>query len=535
MKKNKILFCMVLLFIFLFLSTTYTSAVYMNGSEKFIIKMDMMRNMLIEMDMNMSIQKIKGYIGRIFTIYTIFISIVIFMENKNPSKTIAWLLVLTLIPVIGFIFYLFMGQNVRKKKIFNKKKSKDFLYFEQMANGQRDAIEGKALFKEDKSFVKKRLIRLILNSAKSPFTVNNKVKVLSNGDETFSSILESLKEAKDHIHLEYFIIKDDHIGKIIKNILMNRAREGLKVRVIYDSVGSWRLSRKYLREMKEAGVEIYGFSPVVFPILSRKLNYRNHRKIIVIDGKIGFVGGLNIGDEYLGKNPYLGFWRDSHVKVEGEAVYALQNIFLRDWMFVTKEVISFSHRYYPKLSYYGEQLVQMIASGPDTDWQSIMQAYFLIIASAEDRIWINTPYLVPGESIMLALKTAALSGVDVRIILPEKPDHKTVFWASLSHVEELLEAGVKIYQYKKGFIHGKIMLVDGEAASIGTANLDLRSFEINFEVNAFIYDQDIIKEMEDHFLVDIKDSQQIILEEYKNRSIFNKIKESTARLFSPLL
>ncbi|WP_242847909.1 cardiolipin synthase [Inediibacterium massiliense] len=533
MKKNKIVFYMALLIIFL--STTRICALEINEPQGFMMKMDMIRNMIIKTDMHISIQKIKGYIGTVFTIYTIFIGIVIFMENKNPSKTIAWLLVLTLVPVIGFIVYLFMGPNVRKKKIFNKKKSKDFIYFEQIANGQKDAIEGKALFKEDESFVKKRLISLILNSAKSPFTVNNKVKVLSNGDETFSSIIEVLAEAKDHIHLEYFIIKDDNIGKIIKNILMNKAREGVKVRVIYDSVGSWRLSRKYLREMKEAGVEIYGFSPVVFPILSRKLNYRNHRKIIVVDGKIGFVGGLNIGDEYLGKDPYLGFWRDSHAKVEGEAVYALQNIFFRDWMFVSKEEILLSSRYYPKLSYYGEQLVQIIASGPDTDWQSIMQAYFLIIASSENRIWMNTPYLVPGESIMMALKTAALSGVDVRIILPGKADHKTVFWASLSHVEELLEAGVKVYQYKKGFIHGKIMLVDGEAASIGTANLDLRSFEINFEVNAFIYDQEIIAQMEEHFLIDIKDSEEIILEEYKRRSIFNKIKESTARLFSPLL
>ncbi|WP_231701833.1 cardiolipin synthase [Crassaminicella thermophila] len=500
-----------------------------------IVKIDEIQNSVLSENFPIYLQKIKGYIGTVFTIYTIFIAIIIFMENKNPSKTISWLLVLVLFPVIGFIFYLFMGQNVRKKKIFKKKRKRDFPFFEQVANIQREAVRDKELFEANESFVKKRLISLILNNSKSPFTINNHLKVLTNGDETFSSIIEALKGAQHHIHLEYFIIKDDYIGGIIKHILMDKAKKGIKVRVIYDSVGSWRLSERYLQEMRNAGVEIHAFSPVAFPLLSRKLNYRNHRKIIVIDGKIGFLGGLNIGDEYLGRNPHLGFWRDSHLKVEGEAVYGLQNIFLMDWLFVTNQEITFSPIYFPKLSHYGEQLIQITASGPDSDWESIMQAYFSIISSAEDRIFINTPYLVPGESIMMALKTAALSGVDVRIILPSKPDHKTVFWASMSNVEELLEAGVKIYQYKKGFIHAKIVLVDGIVASVGTANLDIRSLEINFEVNAFIYDQDIVSKMEKNFLIDIEDSQEIKFEEFLKRPLINKVKESTARLLSPLL
>ncbi|WZL72865.1 cardiolipin synthase [Clostridiaceae bacterium 35-E11] len=481
------------------------------------------------------IKKIEGYVGTVFTIYTIFIAILIFMENKNPSKTIAWLLVLVLVPIVGFIFYLFIGQNVRKKKMFKKKRKEDFLHFEQIAHMQKEAIADERLFEENESFVKRRLINLMLNSARSPITVNNSSKVLTNGQETFESIIEALKKAKDYIHLEYFIIKDDYIGGMIKNILMEKARQDVKVRVIYDSVGSWRLTGRYFKEMRDAGVEIYGFSPVAFPILSRKLNYRNHRKIIVVDGKIGFLGGLNIGDEYLGKNSYLGFWRDSHLKIEGEAVYGLQNIFLMDWLFVTKQEISFDTVYFPKLGYYGEQLIQIAASGPDSDWESIMQAYFSIISSAEDRIWINTPYLVPGESIMMALKTAALSGVDVRIILPSKPDHKTVFWASMSNVEELLQAGVKVYQYTKGFIHAKILLVDGIAASVGTANLDIRSFELNFEVNAFIYDKDTVAGLEKNFLIDVDDSKELKLEEYLRRPLLDKVKESTARLFSPLL
>ncbi len=481
------------------------------------------------------LEKIKGFLGVIFTLYSIFIGILIFLENKNPSKTIAWLLVLFLVPVIGFFLYLFLGQNVRKKNIFKKKKNRDLAYFENLAYLQRETIIENDIFKNEKSFVKKRLISLILNNAKAPITVNNRSTVLTNGEETFDSIIEELKKAKHHIHVEYFIIKDDEIGGVIKNILIDQAKKGVAVRVIYDGVGSWRLSKKYLKEMREAGVEIHGFLPVCVPLLSRELNYRNHRKIIVIDGKVGFIGGINIGDEYLGKNPQLGFWRDTHLKIEGESVYHLQKIFLMDWLFVTKKEIPFTRDYFPKLGYYGAQLVQIMASGPDSDWESIMQAYFVIISSAEEKIWIYTPYLVPGESVMTALKTAALSGVDVRIIIPSKPDHKMVFWASMGNLEELLRAGVKIYRYQRGFIHAKILLVDGIAASIGTANMDIRSFQINFEANAFIYDHHIVERMEKDFLMDIEDGEEVCLEEYLKRPFVNKFKEAAGRLLSPLL
>lgn len=477
----------------------------------------------------------RNLIGTVFTLYTIFIAALIFMENKNPSKTISWLLILVLVPVIGFVFYLFLGHNLRKENIFKKKKVRASEHLEEVAKLQQEAIKDKQLFYDDDNFVKRRLISLILNNAKAPFTINNQVTVLTNGVRTFESIIEALKMAQEHIHLEYFIIKNDAIGGKIKNILMEKAQSGVKVRVIYDSVGSWRLGKDYIAQMREAGVEIYGFLPVFFPLLSRELNYRNHRKIIVVDGKIGFLGGLNIGDEYLGNNVYLGFWRDTHLKMEGEAVYGLQNIFLDDWEFVTKESIAFDQIYFPKLSYYGEHLIQITPSGPDSDWQTIMQAYFSIIASAEEKIWINTPYLVPDESIMMALRTAALSGVDVRIILPSKPDHRTVYWASMSNVEDLLTAGVKIYKYQKGFIHAKILLADGTTASVGTANLDIRSFQINFEANAFIYDSEIVERMEKDFLEDIEESKEVTLEDYLKRPLHDKIKEATGRLFSPLL
>jgi cardiolipin synthase len=277
------------------------------------------------------------------------------------------------------------------------------------------------------------------------------------------------------------------------------------------------------------------FFPVILPFLNNKLNYRNHRKIVIIDGKIGFVGGLNIGDEYLGKDTRYGFWRDSHVRLEGESVYLLQNIFLKDWFFVTEENIE-GDSYYPSLiEEPGEELIQIASSGPDSDWESIWQMYFSIIATAQEKIYITSPYFVPDDSISMALKTAALSGLDVRILLPSRPDHQTVFWASRSYFQELLEAGVRFYLYQPGFVHAKILLVDGVVASIGTANMDIRSFQHNFEVNAIIYNSNSVYKLEEDFINDLMDSKELTLKEYKRRPWHHRILESVARLLSPLL
>lgn len=477
---------------------------------------------------------IRNFIGIFLTIYTFFIGIIIFLENKNPSKTTAWLLVLFLLPVLGFVLYIIFGQDLRKKYKLKKKRTSDYKHLEDTAEIQKELLKEVDLFRDEDSHVKTRLINLLLRNSDSPFTINNTTEVLTNGEKTFDSILAELKKAKNHIHMEYYIIRSDVIGNKIKDILVQKALEGVEVRVIYDSVGCWRLSKKYIKDLREVGVEIHSFFPVVFPVLSRELNYRNHRKIIVIDGKIGYLGGLNIGDEYLGYNPQLGFWRDTHLKIEGEAVYSLQNIFLRDWEFVSNNPVVGSE-YYPKLSHYGNQLVQVISSGPDGDWKAVFQGYFTMIANAEKYIWITTPYLVPGSSISTALTSAALSGVDVKIIIPSKPDHKIVHWASLGNIEDLLRAGVKVYKYNKGFIHSKILMVDGVAASVGSANLDIRSFEINFEVNSFIYDNDVVRRLELDFEEDLKESEEFILEDFSKRGLPSRFRESLGRLFSPIL
>ncbi|MTI46426.1 cardiolipin synthase [Sporosalibacterium faouarense] len=479
-------------------------------------------------------KRLGKFLGLFLTLYTVFIAIVIFMESKNPSKTVAWLMVLFIIPFLGFILYIFLGQNIRKKYKYKKKKYNDYKHLSNNVSTQKELLRESGIFKNKGSKVKSRLINLLLKNSDSPFTINNKVEILTDGVATFSAIIDELEQATHHIHLEYFIIRNDEIGNKIKDILIKKANAGIEVRLIYDSVGCWKIGKKYINEMKLAGIKVFAFSPTAIPVLSRELNYRNHRKIIVIDGKVGFLGGLNIGDEYLGHDPKLGYWRDTHMKIKGEGVYSLQNIFLKDWEFVSGEYVS-SEIYYPKLKYYGEELLQLTSSGPDSDWKSIMQAYFTMISNAENRIWIETPYLVPGESITTALMAAALSGVDVRVIIPNKPDHLLVYWASRGNVEDLLRAGVKVYTYEKGFIHSKVLLVDGSAATVGSANLDIRSLEINFEVNSFIYDEDVINRLEDDFKNDLKHSNEILLEEFSKRSIFEKFKESLGVLFSPLL
>ncbi|WP_242620547.1 cardiolipin synthase [Senegalia massiliensis] len=476
----------------------------------------------------------RSILSFLFTFYTISIGVIIFIENEDPQTTITWLLVLFIFPVVGFVLYLFLGQNIRKKKIFQKEENIRTKSLEDIAEIQLNAVKESKIFSEEKHSLKKKLISLILNNSKSPVTINNKSKILTNGKQKFKELKKDLSNAKKHIHIEYFIIKNDNIGNEIKNILIKKAEEGVEVRFIYDSAGSWRLGKKYIKSLKDAGVKVEGYLPVFLPGLSRDINYRNHRKIVIIDGNIAFTGGINIGDEYLGKSKKFGFWRDTHIKIEGEAVYALQNIFLNDWYFCTKENLE-DLKYFPKLKYYGEQLIQISSSGPDTEWESIMQSYFSLITYANDRVWITTPYLIPNESMNVALRTAALSGIDVRIIIPDIADHIVAFWGSRSYVSELLKAGVKIYRYQKGFVHAKTLLVDDMVASVGTANLDNRSFHINFEVNAFVYDKDIANRLEKDFLKDFKNCDRINYEEYEQRGALQKFKEAIGRILSPIL
>ncbi|MDG5789133.1 cardiolipin synthase [Evansella sp. AB-P1] len=473
-----------------------------------------------------------GGISIIFSLSAFFIAIVIFLENRDPSKTVTWLMVLAIFPIIGFFFYLMFGQNFRKRKSFTKKAILDEQAFHRI-EGNRPIDESKI---NEMASHQQKLFRLAHKLANTPISFQTDTKVLTDGKETFTFIKQALKNAEDHIHMEYYIVRDDQIGYEIKDILIQKAKEGVHVRFLYDSVGSWKLKKEYVQELKEAGVNMVPFSPVKIPLFNHRINYRNHRKIIVVDTKYGFIGGLNIGDEYLGKNRYFGHWRDTHLFVQGEAIRSLQLIFLRDWYYATNEAALKQSYLSPDLpKRVDEGGVQIIASGPDTRWEILKKLFFTMITSAKRSIWIASPYFIPDDDILSAIKIASLSGVDVRILVPSRPDKRIVFYASRSYFPELLDAGVQIYEYHRGFMHSKLIIVDHEIASIGTANMDMRSFHLNFEANAFLYQTRSVEKLVSDFIYDMEHSTIIRRDVFKKRSFTHKIIESTSRLLSPLL
>lgn len=470
----------------------------------------------------------------LYFLTVIFIAVLIILENRNPVKTISWILVLVLLPFIGIVIYLFFGQEYRKTKMYSRKGLKNLEKLRKLTLVQLDNLPRNHFQINDRLYSKKRLINLLLSNSNAILTNDNEVKVLRNGEETFPEIFRAIQQAKHHIHLEFYIVEDDVIGNYLREVLIQKALEGVEVRFIYDDVGSWQLKKKFIRSMSDAGIKVDCFMRVRFPNLTSKVNYRNHRKILVVDGHTAFVGGLNFADRYQNGVPGIGPWRDTHLKVIGGGATALQIIFMADWYFVSKEILRGENYFKPFVAGSGK-LVQVTASGPDSDWESIGQAYFLAIATANDCVYLSTPYLMPTADIVTALKTSALGGVDVRIIVPGLSDAITAKWGTNSFIEELLEAGVKVYFYKGGFIHSKIIVVDSVFSSVGTANLDFRSLETNFEVNAMIYDEEIAETLTAQFLEDQSKSDEIVLAQWIKRPRINKIKESFARILSPML
>ncbi|HZG70515.1 MAG TPA: cardiolipin synthase [Chondromyces sp.] len=471
------------------------------------------------------------YTSLMFTLTVIVIGFVIFFENRHPSQTLTWLVVLGSFPLAGFVFYLLFGRSYRKERMFKKKYILDRESYQKYKNSHTP----EDLKNHFRDYGERKVYSLAEHLGNSEISFHTKTKLLTNGEETFGAIKEELLKANHHIHLEYYIVRADGIGNEIKDILIAKAHEGVKVRFLYDAVGSWTLPRGYIEELREAGVEMVAFGPVHLPFLNNKFNFRNHRKIIVIDGQIGFVGGLNIGDEYLGKVDHFGFWRDTHLYVRGEAVRGLQLIFLQDWYYMTNDNFITPGYLTPKIEENMTGGVQMIAGGPDNEWSVIKNIFFSMITSAEKYVWIATPYFIPDEDIFSALKIAALSGIDVRLLVPHRPDKRIVFHASRSYFPDLLEAGAKVYEYEKGFMHSKFIIVDGEMASIGTANMDMRSFHLNFEVNAFLYHTQSTEALVNEFLRDLENAREINIEDFNKRHIGYRMIESTARLLSPLL
>lgn len=477
-----------------------------------------------------SLQLVSG----IFLITSIAIALIIILEKRSPYRTVAWILILVILPIVGLIFYLFFGQDYRKRKIFSRKGLKEVGKLRVMISKQLRQISKKHISTDPAVVEHEKLISLLLKNSNSLLTTGNKVEILNNGEATFTAIFKSIEQARHHIHLEYYIIDDDETGQYLKNLLIRKSREGVEVRVIIDDVGSWGLKKKFLNELTSAGVELYPFMQVRFPRLTSKVNFRNHRKIAVIDGKVGFTGGINFADRYKNGLKEIGPWRDMHLKITGDAVASLQVVFAADWFFVTQQNLK-GKNYYPPLSEAQGVPIQVSASGPDSDWESIGQGIFTAITSAKKSVYIATPYLIPPSYILTALKIAALGGIDVRIIIPEKSDARFSKWCSFSFVQKLLEAGVRVYFYQKGFIHSKILMVDSTMATIGSTNIDVRSIETNFEVNAFIYNEKVGKQFEHYFREDLTNSREITLEEWEKREWIKKFQESIAHIFSPML
>ena len=454
------------------------------------------------------------------------VAIHLLMDNRSPSTTLAWLLVLSFLPYVGIVIYFFFGENTRKKRIISKK-SLDQLSRRSMLS----YVEQKELNVPDDT---QTLTRLFFNQNYAlPFR-NNKVEVFTNGYEFIAALLRSIGQAKSHIHLVTYIFEDDPLGRLVADALIEKARQGVEVRVIYDAVGNWRVPSRFFERLREEGVDTHAFMPVRFPAFTRRINYRNHRKICVVDGHTGFIGGMNIALRYV-KGQNGAPWRDTHLMIKGSGVYGLQCAFLVDWYFVDGTLIS-NKNYYPVTPWHFSNncIAQVVTSSPLSPWPEMMQGYTKVILQARRYVYIETPYFLPTEPVLTALQTSAQAGVDVRLMIPYEPDSRIVGLAGRSFVSEAAEAGVKVYYYKEGFNHSKLLVVDDRLCSCGSTNVDFRSFENNFEANVFFYDEALTVRMRKVFEDDITrcvGDDEVI----DDPSFLSRITASVARLFSPLL
>lgn len=474
---------------------------------------------------------IEFFLSLFFLINIIITILIIILERKRPEKTIAWLLIIVLLPPVGLVLYLFLGRNWKKHKLGDE-----------ISPIIKEILTCTINNIESSEYVS--LIQLLNKNSDSPIFVNNDITVFKDGIEKFEALKYELLRAKHHIHLEYFIVKSDIIGNEIKNILIQKAKEGVNIRFIIDRVGSIKISKSFIKELVDANVEVLQYSYFLAPILrnfNTQINFRNHRKIVVIDGNTGFIGGSNIGDEYLGKGK-LGYWRDTHLMIKGDFVLGLQAVFFDDYLTIKRANKDYYFNdediedYFPISKSCSGKIMQLVKSGPDSPYHSILQGIIKMISMARKNIYITSPYFVPNESVMEALKVAALGGIDVRILFPGKYDHFIVYYASRTYLYELIKCGAKVYFYdKNSFIHAKVITIDGEVSQVGTANMDIRSFELNYEINAVIYDKDKTKELDKLFFEDIKNSTLINAEYYDNLPKSIKFIEALTRLFSYLL
>lgn len=454
------------------------------------------------------------------------------MEKRDISAAWAWLFVMLLLPGIGFIIYLFFGWKLNQRQIFDLKAQKR-LGISDMAEYQKRNPKNKPTLDTN---LENDLVQMFLNTDNAILTTKNDLKIFTDGHEKFNNLFEDLKKAKHHINIEYFTIYDDQLGKKLRKILVQKAREGVQVRVLYDLFGSKGSKQKYFKELIQAGGEVTPFMKSKLGYYSFRINFRNHRKIVVIDGSVGYIGGFNIGDQYLGRNKRFGNWRDTHLRLEGSVVLQLQSRFFMDWNASAKrQKVQFSLDYFPQSNVQNNIPMQIVSSGPENDVQKIKQGYIKMIMGAKHSIWIETPYFIPDDALMEALLIAIRSGIEVRIVIPQMPDHPFVYRATEYYVQQLLKAGARIYSYQNGFMHAKTIVVDNMITSVGSANWDIRSFKLNFEANAFMYDPKVAEQIIATIKNDLKDARELDEEYFKQQSSWKKFRQLASRLISPIL
>ncbi|MBF1500013.1 MAG: cardiolipin synthase [Prevotella pallens] len=463
-----------------------------------------------------------------YTVIAILAMITVLMEHRQPAKTIAWVLVLSFLPLVGIILYFFFGRRTRKNRNIWQKN------LDQLT--KRSMIEFAEQKQLELSTDYQRLIQLFMNQNLALPFKNNTAEVYVSGYDFFPALFATISKAKHHIHIVSYIIDDDPLGRLLRDTLIDKARKGIEIRFLFDDVGSWKTKNKFFEQMREEGIEVHPFMPVRFPAFTGKVNYRNHRKIIVIDGKVGFIGGMNFAQRYIKGNKNVK-WRDTHIKINGPAVYGLQRAFLIDWFYADRTLIT-DRKYYPeiKITQPNNCLIQIVTSSPTSVWEELEQGYIKILLSAKQYVYMETPYFLPTEPIFFAMRTAALSGIDVRLMVSLKTDSKLIQMASSSYLAQAVKAGVKVQCYKNGFNHSKLLVADDNVSSVGSANIDFRSFENNFEANAFFYDEEMAQRIKNIFLTD--ETECVLLEDIKEinqKSFLYRLWESVIRLLSPLL
>ena len=472
----------------------------------------------------------------VYTIILILVCLRIIYETHSSTKIMAYLLFCAFIPVIGILFYLAFGINYWKKKLYSKKMGQDEKVLQQMEKNILQYNETVVELPDTGGNANAELAAMLIKDLQSPLTRHNRIKLLLNGEEKFPELMKAMAGAKHHIHLEYYIFEQDDTGKTIIELLITKAKEGVQVRFIYDDFGSPAIKNKIEKRLKDAGVEIYPFHKVHFYLLANRINYRNHRKIVVIDGQTGFVGGINVSDKYINNKKQKLYWRDTHIRIDGPGVFYLQYIFITDWNFCCPKKLKLKNEYFVQNMAAKEDVyVQIVSSGPDSVQPSVLFSVLEAIYLATKEILITTPYFIPGDSILDALRIASLSGISVKLLVPGKCDSKLVNAASKVNYNDLLQAGVEIYIYQKGFVHAKTLVTDGKMSMIGTANMDHRSFELNFEVNAIIYDAAFAEKMRTIFFEDLKNAEKLNAEKWYKRSFFTQLPEKIAKIFSPSL